>query len=942
MRSLAVSALALLTPIALAAQGQPRDAAPNLAARIPQDSQMKTGVLPNGIRYYIRKNVKPEKRAELRLAVNAGSILETDAQRGYAHFVEHMAFNGTTNFAKNDLVKYLQSIGVRFGADLNAYTSFDETVYILPIPTDTTRIVDQAFTILEDWARGLRFDSTEAINERGVVREEWRGTKGAGDRIFKQVVPIALKNSLYAQRDPIGTEEHIMGATAQSLRAFYSTWYRPDLMAVVAVGDFDVADIERRIRAHFSRVPGRAGAPRPTATVPPNVAPLVAIASDKEYTSNDVSLLFKLPRQSTNTVGEYRRDLVERLYLRMFNSRLSEITQKPDAPFVGAGANKGGLLARDVEAFSLDAGVQDGGVERGLEALVTEARRIDRFGFLATELERAKTNVLRGYERAHAERDKTESVAYAEEYLRNYFSDEVVPGIEWEYRAVQRLLPTITLDDVNKLASQWITDENRIVIVQGPEKAGVTLPTEAQVLAALDRGMGATVVAYTESVSDDALITSLRPAGRVVASRTLAPGAAVTEWRLSNGARVLFKVTDFKADEILFSAYSDGGTGLAPDSNYMSAAIASQIVSLSGLGEFNRIDLGKKLAGKAASVGPSVGEMHESLNGQASPKDLETLFQLAYLHFTGARLDTVAWQAFRQNVTPYLENRGAAPEEVFSDTVLVTMAQYHFRSRPLTTATVNEINPHRAIAFFRDRFADASDFTFVFVGTIDTTALRPLVERYLASLPSTGRRDVPKVASARQPSGVIDKTVRRGIEKKATTVINFSGPCAYSPQMRLVMRALVDAFQLRLDETLREQLGGTYSPSVGGSCSRRPHAEYGLQVRFDSSDDNVERLTRTVFALIDTMQTRGPSVADVEKVREQIARSREVDLKRNGYWISGIASRDQNGESIDALMGAYDDMVKQLTPAQIQAAARQYFDSKNYARFVLLPLATTP
>ncbi|HEX7938366.1 MAG TPA: insulinase family protein, partial [Gemmatimonadaceae bacterium] len=763
LRSSALALSLLVSGSALAQQQRPDTM---LDARIPTDAKVRIGTLPNGLRYYIRKNSRPEKRAELRLAVNAGSILENDNQLGYAHFIEHMAFNGTEHFAKNDLVKYLQSIGVRFGADLNAYTSFDETVYILPVPTDTARILDQAFTILEDWAHRQVFDTAEVVNERGVVREEWRLGKGAGERMFKELLPIALKGSRYATRLPIGTDTSIMSATSAKLKPFYQDWYRPDLMAVIAVGDFDPADIEARIKAKFSGIPRRTSErPRATSTVPGNIKPLVAIASDKEATSTGVSLYFKLPKSTTTTVREYRRDLIERLYLRMLNSRLSEITQKPNAPFTGAGASKGSFLARDVEAFSLDAGVQDGGVERGLEALLVEAKRVDQFGFLQTELDRAKTNLLRGYERANAERDKTESGDYADELIRNFLEQEVIPGIEYEYAITQKLLPTITLDDVNKLASGWITDENRVVIVQAPIKDGVSIPTEPQLLAVFDKAAKTQITPYTETVSADALIASLRPKGTITATRSIA-GTGVTEWKLSNGARVLFKPTDFKADQILFSAYSDGGNSFVPDSNYMSAAFAAQIVGLSGLGQFNRIDLGKKLAGKAANVSASIGELTEGLSGSASPKDFETLFQLAYLYFTGARLDTVAFAAAKQSITPYLQNRGVAPDEVFSDTVQVTMAQHDFRARPFTLATFAEVNPQKSLAFFRDRFANAGDFTFVFVGAIDTVAFKPLVETYLASLPGTGRRDSTRVVSPAAPRGVIEKTVHKGIERR--------------------------------------------------------------------------------------------------------------------------------------------------------------------------------
>ena len=939
MRYLPLPLLALLaTPVLAQA---PRPAATTdsfaLTARIPTDSKIRSGTLPNGLKYYIRKNTKPEKRAELRLVVNAGSVLETEAQRGYAHFVEHTAFNGTRNFAKNDLVKYLQSIGVRFGADLNAYTSFDETVYILPIPTDTARIVAQAFTILEDWAHGQIFDTTEVINERGVVHEEWRSGKGAGERMLMQWLPIALKNSLYAQRLPIGTDQTIMSATAATLRPFYRDWYRPDLMAVVAVGDFDVADIERRIRTHFSRIPrARATAPkRPVVPIPGNKEPLIAIASDREATSTEVSVYFKLPAQSTKTVADYRRDLIGNLYLGMLNDRMNEITQKPDAPFIGAGASKGGFVGREIAPFSLGAAVQDGGVERGLEALLVEARRVDQFGFLQSELDRTKQDMLRGYERAYAERDKTQSGRFAEEYIRVYLEGEAAPGIEWEYSAVQKLLPTISLADVNRLAAGWITDENRIVIVQAPQKDSVKLPTQASILAAFDRASKAPVVAYTETVSSDALIASAPTPGRIVSTRALPSG--VFEWKLSNGARVLVKPTDFKADQILFGAYSPGGHAFASNADYMSAVLAPQIVGLSGLGAFSRVDLGKKLAGKAASVSPSISEMGEGLQGSASPKDLETLFELTYLTFTGVRLDTTAWTAFKQNVTPFLANRGVDPEQVYSDTMQVTLGQNDFRARPISPATFGEVNPERAIAFYRERFADASDFTFALVGNVDSTTLRPLVERYLASLPNLGRKDSTTSKSLGPPKGVIQKTVRKGVEQKASTTIFFTGTCRYAPEDRFALRTLIDAVELRLVETLREKLGGTYSPNVDGGCSRSPRQEYSVVISFQSSPENVEPLTQATMALIDSIKTHGPLQADVDRVREQITRRREVEVKENSYWLSNIMARDQAGEDIGGLTTAYDEMVRKLTAAQIKDAAQRYLNTANYARFVLLP-----
>ncbi len=909
--------------------------APALDAPLPVDPKVKIGTLPNGIRYYIRRNVRPEKRAELRLVVNAGSVLENDNQLGYAHFLEHTAFNGTTHFAKNDLVKYLQSIGVRFGADLNAYTSFDQTVYILPVPTDTAAIVEKGFQILEDWAHGQSFDSTEVANERGVVREEWRGSKGAGERMLHKLLPVALKGSRYAERVPIGNEASIMKATPSILRRFYADWYRPDLMAVVAVGDFDPATIEAQITRHFSGIKPVANArQRREFDVPDNAAPLVAIATDKEATSSQVQVTFKTPAVPTRTVGDYRRDLMAELYTTMLNSRFNEIAQKPDAPFLGAGADKGQFLARATDGFTLAAAVKDGGVERGLEALLIEARRVDQFGYLQSELDRAKQNLLRAYERSNAERDKTASSVFVEEYIGNYLQHDAIPGIEKDYELVQQLVPTISLTDVNTAASKWITDENRVVVVTAPEKAGVATPTVAQLLAVFARTAKAPVTAYAENVSGSALVGALRPAGRVTATRVM-PAIGVTEWTLSNGARVMVKTTDFKADEVVFSAYANGGISLAADSNFMSASLASQIVNLSGIGTFNRVDLGKKLAGKAVRLIPSVSETTQGLSGSASPQDLETMMQLAYLQFTAPRLDTAAMQAFRNQVAPFLANRGSDPNSVFQDTVQVTLGQHTFRARPVSAATFAEVNPETALAFYRARFADAANYTFFFVGNVDTTTLKPLVEKYLASLPTTGQKETWRNVSSGLPTGVISKVVRKGIEPKATTLMIFSGPFTYTAANRASIRALVDYLQIKLNETLREKLGGTYSPNVGGGGNRVPRAEYSIQVSYSSSPENVETLAPSVLALIDTLKRVGPSQADVDKVKAQALRARETSVKQNVWWLGQLVALDQAGEDLTGLLD--DSALRNLTPAQIQAAAKQYLDVSNVVRLVLLP-----
>ena len=938
--ALAVGAT-LTAAIVTAQTGTASPPLPPFTQKLSVSPDVKIGVLPNGIKYYIRKNALPAKRAELRLAINAGSILEDDNQRGYAHFVEHTAFNGTVHFKKNDLVKYLQSIGVRFGADLNAYTSFDETVYQLSVPTDTAKLVETAFSILEDWAHGQVFDSAEVVAERGVINEERRASLGAGERMQKEFIPILLKGSKYATRDPIGTETSIMGAQASGLRKFYTDWYRPDLMAVIAVGDFDIANIEALIKKNFGGI-AAAKTPRPrvNASVPNNTVPLVAITSDAEATSSSILLGYKRPNTPVTTVGGFRTALIERLYFDILGARLSEIAQKPDAPFLGAGVGDGSFFARDVQAFTLNAGVKDGGILKGAEAVLMEARRVDQFGFLNSELQRAKDNTLRSYERNYAEREKTNSAALVDELVRNFLEQEYIPGIEVEYNLAKGLLPGITVAEVNAAAQGRITDDNRIVLVSVPRKAGVAVPTEAEVLAVMDKAGKSTLTAYTETLGDEPLLDRVAPPGKIVSTKVIA-AVGVTEWKLSNGARVLVKPTDFKADEVLFSAYSVGGTSLVTDAEYQTAANASAIMSLSGVGKFSAVDLGKKLAGKAASATATISGTSEGIGGGASPKDLETLFQLTYLRFTAPRLDTLAWQSAKQRTEASLANRNANPLAAYSDTLTATLTQNNLRSRPPTAATLAQINPEKALAFYKDRFSNAGDFTFVIVGSVNLDSLKPLVEKYIASLPGTGRVENWKDVGGAPPVGVIEKVVRKGSEPQAQTAFIFHGAFNYTPQTRFDMLAMTTLAQMWLTDALREEMGGTYSPGLNGGGTKIPRGEYSVSVQYTSSPDNVDKLSARTFRVIDSLKNTVPNAADLQKVKEQIVRSRETSLKTNSYWASNIAGRDQNGEDIAGLTDAYDEMLKGLSGKQIQNAARLYFNTKQYVKVVLLP-ATTP
>ncbi len=907
---------------------------------LPVDPAVTVGQLPNGIHYYIRVNHRPEKRAELRLVVNAGSILEDEDQRGLAHFVEHMAFNGTSRFKKQELVDYIESIGMRFGADLNAGTSFDETTYELQVPTDSAQIVTRAFDILEDWAHGVTFDSTEVEKERGVVLEEWRLGRGAGQRMFDKQLPVLFRGSRYALRLPIGTPDCIQKCLRGAIRRFYADWYRPDLLAVVAVGDFDPARIKALIKSHFSAMPARrTERPRAKAVVPPHQTPEVSIATDAEATSTTVSVYVQKPTGKQGTTAAWRADLVEEIASGILNQRLDELTRKSNPPFIGAGAGKSELV-RGTEAFSFGAAVSDTGIRRGLTAVLTELERAGRHGFTQPELDRTRAEYLRGIEQAYAERDKTESVAFTGEYVDHYLTGSAIPGISYEFNRAKAVLPGITLADLNAVAKGWLVQGAPVILVDAPEKNKENLPTAVDLLGLFASVKRAEIAPYVETVSGDALISAtLSPVAITAERRDSAMGTV--EWTLANGVHVVLKPTDFKADELLLQAVSPGGLSLSEDSSRVSNQFAAQVVSLSGLGAFSAVDLGKKLAGKAVSVSPYVSSYEQGLSGQASPRDAETMFQLAYLYFTAPRLDSVAVGAFLGNVRSSLANRSASPDVAFRDTLSVTLGQHHPWTRPVSVAMVDEIDPARALAFYKTRFADAAGFTFFLVGTFDIDSIRPLVQRYLGNLPVNGSADRSSDRGLTRPAGVVERTVRRGIEPKAETALVFTGPSTASREERFGLDALGEILEIRLREQLREELSGTYSVSVIASAARIPKPESTVFVSFGSAPERADALVAAVFAQIDTLKASGPKPADLAKYKEASLRSRETDLRQNSWWLSLLSSSRREGED-PATRFALAPQLDRLTSEVVRAAARTYLDRGRYVRVTLLPEGPKP
>src|SRR6266568_3324735 len=940
LKCLVLAAAAVFATHLIAAQSAaPVDRVRALALSdpIPVDPDITRGRLPNGLRYYVRANPKPEKRAELRLVVKAGSTLEDDDQQGLAHVVEHMAFDGTSHFPKNQIASFLESLGMRFGADVNAYTGFDETVFMLQVPTDKPGVLDRALLILEDWAHNVTFDPQEIDKERGVIVEEWRLHRGAAARLQERLFPILLKGSRYAERVPIGRMDVVRGFKRERLTKFYADWYRPDLMAVVAVGDFNRVEAEKLIRAHFASIPSpRAPRLRPSYGVPDHPGTTYAIQTDKELTTTSVQVEHLLPARPDGAVGAYRQKIVDRIFSSLISSRLGELTQKPDAPFLTASAGRGAFLGRTKDAASMTALVKDGGVDRGLEALLTEMERVSRFGFTATELDRQKQAIMRGWERVLAEKNNRPSTSRADEYVRNFLTDETLPTTEEEYALNARFVPEITLAEINAVPKAWFPDgNNRMVVVNAPEKTGAAVPDEAALAAVIDGVPSKTLTAYVDRAAGAALLDNPPLPGSVV--RTSSRDAiAITEWELSNGVRVVLKPTTFKQDEILFRATAPGGTSLASDADFIPASTATTVVGGGGLGKFSPLDLRKILTGKIASANPFIGELNEGLSGGASPKDLETLFQLIYMRFTQPRADPGFVAAQAAQLKSLLSHQAATPGFAFAEALTSALSQNHPRRRIPTAATIDEWNLDKSIAFYKDRFADASEFTFVFVGSFDPPAIKPLVERYLGSLPSLHRKETWRDVGVRMPSAAIQKQVEKGIEPKSQAAIVLTGPFEYDAAHRLGIRAMTEVLQTRLREAIREELGGTYSISASASYQPFPVAQFALGITFSCDPARLDELIKRTYQEIERLKTNGPTEKQVADEREALLRDFETSSRQNGFLLNQLAGKYEYHED-PASIWALPESYKSVNAAMIQDAARTYLREDTRVQVTLVP-----
>jgi zinc protease len=913
------------------------------AAPIPMDADLRYGILENGLTYYIRHNDVVKDRADFYIVQNVGAILEEDYQDGLAHFLEHMAFNGTENFPGKELINYLETVGVKFGDNVNAYTSIDETVYNLTsVPTYRQGIVDTALLILHDWSGFISLKEEEIDKERGVIREEWRTRANADRRLWTKSLPLLYPNSQYAKRDVIGDTAVVNNFKYETLRDFYHKWYRPDLQAIVIVGDIDADKVEEKIKTLFADIPKRENpAPRPIYPLQDNEKPIVAILTDPEAKITRIRIDYRhspLSDRMKASLPGYVTMLGNSLIQSMINSRLSEITQHQDAPFAAA-ISVYQELVKSKDAFILLALPHEGKEQEALQTLLQEAEKIKRFGFTQTELDRAKADMLSSYQKAYNERNKTKNDSYVGEYTRNFLDFEPIPGIEWEYKTVQEVVPWMPLKEINELAGKFVGDINQTVLITGPDKNSINLPTEENVLATIEQVKSSEIEPYRDNVPDKPLVDKAPKKGKIKSEKTNKE-LGFTEWILSNGAKVVIKQTDFKQDEILLYAYSEGGLStINAIEDLSSGALSTSIVTNNGIGDFNQIELGKMMAGKIVGLSPSIDGYEESFSGSSSVKDVETLMQLVYLYFLSIREDTDAYNSLINQYSTLLANSSLDPNNAFRDSIQVTVTNHNPRTMPFGLEQLAQVNQLKALEIFKQRFNNPGDFTFFLIGNVDIEQLKPLILTYLGSIPQKGKKENWIDRDIRKPEGLVKNLFSKELTvDKSSNYILYSGKLDYNLKNRLTLNIIRDILDIRFFESLREEESGTYGVHVQAGITRIPIHEASLQMTFDTDPQLQERLRGLIHKEIEDMILHGPKSADLQKVKENMRNSFNENQRENRWWLNTIISYYKNSENV---AGEYLNLLEEINGESIRQVLKGIIDQQNIIEVVMSPTGTT-
>ena len=898
---------------------------------IPTDPNVRIGKLENGLTYYIRHNELPEDRANFYIAQKVGSILEEDNQRGLAHFLEHMCFNGTTNFPGKGIINWLETIGVKFGENLNAYTSIDETVYNIDnVPVIRDGIVDSCLLILHDWANDLTLAEAEIDNERGVIHEEWRQGQGAMMRMYEQSLPKAFEGSKYGLRLPIGSIEVIDNFPYQALRDYYEKWYRPDQQGIIVVGDVDVDKVEAKIKELFSPIKMPANpAERKYEPVPDNKEPIVTIAKDKEQPTTMIYIWHKhpaTPNEAKGNLGYLVQNYLFSMIESMMNARLEELRQSANPPFIAAAAQEADfLLAKTTQAFAGLAISKEDGIPTAISTLVREIERARKFGFTASEYARAKADYLRSLESAYNERDKMKNDEYIQEYLNHFLDNEPIPGIETEYAIMNQLVPNIPVEAINSILPQLIKDENIVINVFGPDKEGMVYPTEEEILKVLKDTKAEEITAYVDKVSDEPLMKETPKAGKIVKTEEGPFGS--TALTLSNGVRVVIKNTDFKADEIIMSAFSPGGSSIFGTQEALQVRMLNEVIGLGGLGNFSNVDLEKVLAGKRAFIRPFIGSLSESLNGSCSPKDLETLMQLVYLSFTAPRMDDTAFESFKTRSKASMLNAEANPMTAFNDTLQHEMYGNHPMATRIKADMIDQIDYNRIMEMYNDRFKEAGDFTFLFVGNINLEEAKPLIETYLGGLPTINRKENFQDIKLDRRKGNHKNVFEKQLETPKATVISvISGNCEYNLKNNLLMSMLSQTMDMVYTETIREKEGASYGVSTFGQISRYPKNEAVYQIVFNTDPAKREKMEQIVMTELQKVTQEGPRPEHLAKVKEFLLKEHTENAKENSYWTSQLTQ--YYWYNID-MNTNYEKLVNEITVEDVKNFTKALLDQGN-------------
>jgi len=909
------------------------------AQPLPLDEKVRFGQLENGLTYYIRSNQEPRERASFYIIQNVGALLEEDHQNGLAHFLEHMAFNGTKHFPGKGIIHFLERHGVAFGENINAYTSQNQTVYNLTdVPVNKPGILDSCLLVLHDWSHYLLLTEEEIDLERGVIKEEWRTRRNAQFRMFTASLPYLYPNSKFAERDVIGDLEVIENFDYQVLRDFYHKWYRTDLQAIAVVGDFDADEMEKKVRKQFSAIPPLEDPPeRPFYDIPDNEEPIFGLVTDKEADQTVIRYIIRhrQPDAGVKTLMDQREDYIHSLFNSMMTQRLDELLQKGDPPFV-VGVINYGDFERGYEALSVIAIPKPNDEERGFKALMTELERVKRYGFTQGELDRARSNLLTRWENFYKERDKISNDEFVEEYISHYLEGNAFVSVEDGYELVQLLLPTITLEDFDARLAGWITDKNRVLVIQGPEGEDVEHLSQEASLRILEEVAQMDVEPYEDEALAESLISeALLPAG-IVETREL-PAFDAVEWTLENGARVVFRHADYEKDQVQLQAYSKGGSSLYDDAYVPSAEMLTSLTSFYGVGEFDAMGLQKMLTGKNVSLQLSLNNLNEGMSGTASPEDMETLMQLVYLHFNQPRFDRDAHQAILARYKALVQNMGNNPQKIMSDSLSLILSDYHPRTRVLDEEFLEDIQLGMIEQVYRERFADAGDFIFIIVGNMDQEEVKILSQKYIGSIPDMEREETWIDRRVYEPEGWVKKEIPMTLEiPKANVNIVMHREIEYNPFHLVVMRVIEGILDLRYVESIREEEGGTYGVGIQTSLSKWPVEKARLQIRFDCDPERAADLKEKVYAELVKMATEGPRREDLSKTVENLLKTREQSKEHNAYYLNTLNNYYLYGINFDDPAN-YEEILKALTTDDVQKVMKDFYEDPNVVDVVFVP-----